>query len=142
MWTFAFPHPCETHRTSLAQGWGSKGDRQGVLPQRGTFLLQFVQVPGAEAQRAGSGGGWLCWGGLGTRCGRRFIGPGWTDCTDPRPVPGPGAAVPGWCVASAKRTRRGQRVCGWAHGLLREHRHRGRHAAPTGHPQAGPARRR
>lgn len=43
-------------------------------------------------------------------------------------------------AASAEPTQRGRGAGDWAHGLLlREHRHRGRYAAPAGHPQAGPA---
>lgn len=92
-----------------------------------------LRLGGPEVEAVGGIGGVQ---GLGA--GRGLCG--WTHCSDRRAASGPCATVFGWCVAAAKRTRRVQGACGWAYGLLREHRHRGRHAAPTGHSQAGPAR--
>lgn len=91
---------------------------------------------------AGSGGGWWGWRGSG-RCTAGGLG----AAGGPSVVIGTQLSAPsglgeaGRCAAAAERTPSGRSARGWAHGLLREHRHRGRHAAPAGHPQAGPARR-
>lgn len=77
-------------------------------------------------QGHGTGGGLLSF------CGFRVV----TGVLSERSLP----SEAGGCAAAAEGTQCGQGTSGRAHGLLREHRHRGRHAAPAGHPQAGPAR--
>ena len=146
-WTFALPQPRGTPQTLLAQG---RDRNRGGLREGRSVRLPARNL--SSPLRSGSGS--RVWGGpeveavggvggaQGTRRGRWFASLGWTECSDwSHCLVLAGLCSAGRCAAAANERGADPGARGWAHGLLlREHRHRGRHAAPAGHPQAGPAR--